>query len=400
MIDRLSRTRALRAGLGVGVLGAALVLAGCSSSSSSTPPDNSVTPSDTTPASGVPAAVQELVDAGYKGTFQAPPSTGPAAVKGKKVWVISCGQISQSCTDLATPAMEAGKAIGWDMTLFDGKLQPATWPQGINQAVAAGADGIITVAADCGNSKAALEAAKKAGVVLIGLAAFDCNDPNINAGAPVFSSQVLYSGIDSYGASYSEWAKMAVAWTIAQTDGQTQLISTTSPGFTVAKWHDAGVAAAIGMCPTCKLLETVGITPADQASGQAVQKMQVSLQKNADANALYGEVNGWYPGFISAAMKATNRTDLAATGAGCGAANLAEIKAGGPQTGCVAKSEAWEAWAGVDEMNRQFAQPGSAPVEQGLGFQIVDKDHNLPSGDSYVPPVDFRAAYQKVWNGG
>lgn len=400
MAHRLSadtRTR-WRLGLLAGAAGISLVLAGCSSSSSSA--DTSPTSTASGGASGVPASIQQLVDTGYEGTFQAPPAEGPAAVTGKKVWVISCGQISESCSDLANGAMEAGKAIGWDMTLFDGKLQPATWPQGINQAVGAGADGIITVAADCSNSKAALQEAKSAGIVTVGLAAFDCDDPHIQTGDSVFTASPKYTGIDSYGQSYAEWTRLTTAWMIAKTDGAMKLIMSQSPGFTVSAWHLDGQKQALDECPGCTVETTVDITGADQASGQAQQKIQVALQKYPDANAFYGMVNGWFPAFVNSAFTSTSVSMPAVGGPGCGKANIAAIKAGGPQTGCVAKSEDWEAWAGVDEMNRQFATPGSEPVDQGLGFQIVDADHNLPSGDEYVPPFDFRAAYKSVWQAG
>src|SRR6185295_2180788 len=37
------------------------------------------------------------VDQGYKGTFRQPPATGPAAQKGKNVWVISCSEALPGC---------------------------------------------------------------------------------------------------------------------------------------------------------------------------------------------------------------------------------------------------------------------------------------------------------------
>jgi hypothetical protein len=53
----------------------------------------------------------------------------------------------------------------------------------------------------------------------------------------------------------------------------------------------------------------------------------------------------------------------------------------------------------MDELNRQFASPGSAPVNEGLGFDIVDATHNLPSGDTWSSPYNFEADYEKIWSG-
>jgi ribose transport system substrate-binding protein len=55
-------------------------------------------------ADDVPAYVREaqkIVESGYKGNFDPPPSTGPAAVRGKKVWYISCGQAYAACSTAA-----------------------------------------------------------------------------------------------------------------------------------------------------------------------------------------------------------------------------------------------------------------------------------------------------------
>ncbi len=31
---------------------------------------------------------------------------------------------------------------------------------------------------------------------------------------------------------------------------------------------------------------------------------------------------------------------------------------------------------------------------------MVDKDHNLPASGDFVPPVDFKAEYEKAWGVG
>jgi ribose transport system substrate-binding protein len=48
-------------------------------------------------------------------------------------------------------------------------------------------------------------------------------------------------------------------------------------------------------------------------------------------------------------------------------------------------------------------KPEKIPNE-GFGYQIIDKDHNVPPSGPYVPlnmntkePVNFKAAYKKVW---
>ncbi len=58
----------------------------------------------------------------------------------------------------------------------------------------------------------------------------------------------------------------------------------------------------------------------------------------------------------------------------------------------------WTAWAAVDSLNSLFN--GTSPAESGLGWQLVDKTHNLPASGPFVPSVDFKAVYKKAWGVG
>jgi ribose transport system substrate-binding protein len=60
----------------------------------------------------------------------------------------------------------------------------------------------------------------------------------------------------------------------------------------------------------------------------------------------------------------------------------------------------WLGYAAADALNRAFAGQATK-VDSGLGFLIIDKDHNLPAqGQLWAPPVDFADAYRKAWAGG
>ena len=81
-------------------------------------------------ASSAPADQAFLDDAkatlerGYAGDYEDPPAEGPAAVKGKKVWYLSCGQAFEACVVQANAFKAAGDALGWDVTIQDGKADP------------------------------------------------------------------------------------------------------------------------------------------------------------------------------------------------------------------------------------------------------------------------------------
>ena len=63
---------------------------------------------------------------------------------------------------------------------------------------------------------------------------------------------------------------------------------------------------------------------------------------------------------------------------------------------CSAMSRSGEApRAAVDSMNSLFR--GEKPAFSGLGWQLVDATHNLPASGPWIPPVDFKAVYEKAW---
>src|SRR6185295_12144883 len=68
------------------------------------------------------AAAQAALDAAYKGTDRTPPQSATKPTPGKKVWIISPGQIGESASIPTNAAKEAGELIGWNMTLYDRKL--------------------------------------------------------------------------------------------------------------------------------------------------------------------------------------------------------------------------------------------------------------------------------------
>jgi len=386
----------------VALVAALTIIAACSSSSSNsssgtTPATGSA--SGTNSTSGVPAAVTALLDQGYKGTFKPPPTSGPQAAAGKSVWVISCGQISSACAEIADAAMQAGQALGWKMTLFDGKLDPTLYSQGILQAIAAHASGIFTVAVDCSIATSPLKQAKAAGIYTVGVSNFDCNDPLADTGPPLYSTYVKYTGINGYGTTYEDWKEYNAAWIIAQTDGKAKVINTYSPGYLVSDYQNMGFDKELKLCSGCSIVSNLGITAAEQAGSGAQEALQTAITQNADANAVQVGVAGWFGRFANAAIKSTGETSLAVSGDECDDPAIAAIKAGGPEQMCVARDFSWEAGAAMDELNRQFASPGSAPVDEGLGFEIVDKTHNLPSGSTWTAPYNYQAAYEAIWQG-
>ncbi|WP_137726547.1 sugar ABC transporter substrate-binding protein [Prescottella subtropica] len=372
------------------VAAAALLAAACSSNASSGTVDQEE-------ASAAYAANKELVAAAYEGTFTQPQSTGPAAQSGKRVSIISCGESISSCNVPAAAMKEAGQALGWNVTIFDGRAEPTNYANGIREAVAAGVDGIIGIATDCDKVGAPLQEAKSKGIAVMGYSAFDCDDPAIESGDPVFSTKVLFNGYESMSDYREEWGRRKAEWIIDATQGSAKVLLVNVPGNNLHGAAIKGFTEQLAECSTCSVVGTVDITVAETTKPVAGQKLEAALLKHADANALVVPNDAAFAAYASSALNSVPRT-LEVMGGECFSENLDMIRRGGPQNACVALPQEWQAWAVMDQMNRYFADPAAAPVDQGLGFQLVDDQHNLPDSGQWAPgDVDYKAAYKTVW---
>jgi len=209
-----------------------------------------------------------IVAEGYTGTITQPPATGPKAVKSKKLFVISCYQLLDSCKIPADSAQAAGKAMGWETTVVDGGLDAGKESDGIKQAISSHADAIILAGIDCAPVQASMQQAKQAGVKLVGLYSFDCDDKSIaNAGAPLFDYIQRVGALGSADSAIS-YGEIKAAYAISKLKGNVEAINTTSPNHTVLQYVAKGFKQQLAKCKTCHIATTVSFTDEDVLSGK------------------------------------------------------------------------------------------------------------------------------------
>lgn len=71
------------------------------------------------------------------------PTTGPKALKGKRVVIISDTQTNAGTAGVEAGAQEAAAAIGWKVQIIDGQNSATGWASAWEQAIALKPDGII-----------------------------------------------------------------------------------------------------------------------------------------------------------------------------------------------------------------------------------------------------------------
>jgi ribose transport system substrate-binding protein len=370
---------------------AAAALAGCGSDDEST---------STSAASGGGGSQEERYFAErlrelYAGTFRDPPTDGPRAARDRKLWIIPAGQVQGAGADATSAAAEAARRMGWDVTLFDGRFDPDRQLGGIRQAVATGADGILLYTIDCPTVQAGLEAARRADIPVVAMESFDCDE--LEPGAPS-----LYADYGTYATgTYAEWIEEygvnqadAVA---AQTDGRAKVLLFVETDLEATRRTARGFQRALRRCSGCEIVDTVEFTALDFGP-RLQQRAAQALLRHPDANVVVGPYDAPVVSGIAAAVRESGRSDRLFVMGGEGTLPAVELvrEDNGMDQGLGIPVQ-WEGLAGLDALNRMF-QGRPVAENTGMGVQLWDRERNLPpQGQRFRSPVDFRAAYYRMW---
>ena len=381
--------------VGVGAI-AALLLAGCGGGSETEAALDSapVAPA----ASGAASSGDGALAAQYKGTLREPDGSSRPIAKGKKVAILSAGQASISSSVPVAAAEAAAKAAGWTPVVYDVQLNPANAPGLVRQAIAAGVDGIILQAVDCPGAKGPLQEARAKGIEIVGIYSFDCNDPVFNATSepPLFTGRVNYGPqITDYGPFTESYGADQAKAVIEATGGKAKIIFFNSPSVTVLNYTGRGFKKEIEKCAECEIVAEIEFA-GSELSPNLQQKATTALLQNPDANVVKSPyTSATLLGIAPAVVQSGRASKMYVMGGEGFEPELNLLRAGqGVNAVNIAPSD-WTGWAAVDTLSSLF---NDTPVmDSGLGWQLVDKGHNLPKSGPFVPPVDFKAIYKKAW---
>jgi ribose transport system substrate-binding protein len=378
------------AGRPLGLLGlvaiAGLALSACSSSDDGG--------SGGRASGGDVAKYQRQLDALYKGTYRAP-SGGPVdPPPGKNVWIISTGQEIETAQNASAAMEEAGKTLGWDVTLLDGKFESSRQLSGIEQALADKADGIVLLYVDCAPVKAGIQQAKAAGVAVVGIESKDCS-PSLE------DHVVKYAGNEDFATWVAHrFGGTQAKWVIAKTKGEAKTIVTVETDlYTTAVTYDPGITAEFEKCKTCEIVDTIDFV-GSEFGPPLQQKIEQSLNQHPEANSFIAAYDAVLTGGGgAAALRASGRLDEIESMGGEGSVPGIELiynQAG--MDACSGIPTAWEGYGAIMGLARIFAGQDPERGNSGIGAQACDIDHNLPpKGESYQAPIDFVAEYRKLW---
>jgi ribose transport system substrate-binding protein len=355
-------------------------------------------PSAASPSTQALKNATVAVSRAFKGTNRNVDPTPRRAVPGKHVVIVSAGQASISAQIGVNAAVDAARAIGWRVEVYDAKLDPANYAPLVRQAIAAGVDGIFLAAIDCQAVQAPLAEARAAGIAVIGLGSYDCNDPH-GGGAKrgLFSAAINFGpGVKSAGAFSAAYGADQANYTIMKSKNQARIIVLQDPEFTTLYYTYQGFKRTIDRSHGSKIVSTLEITLADFTNNQVKPKIQAELLRHPEANWIkspftYATTLGIVP-----ALGANDR-HIAVMG-GEGFEPELDLIREGKITAVNIYLSPWVAWAGVDTMNSVFRH--EPPRASGVGWVLADQTHNVPASGEYEPAIDYQAQYRKVWGVG
>lgn len=389
MTPNFRRARAVR--LAACLSAIVLTAAACGDGDTGTDPSASGSASPSASESA-PSAIEAL----YAGTFKAPESTGPAAQKGKKVLVVNTGTQAPTGGEQATAVAEVGKILGWDVEVFDGKFEPATYQEGIRQAIAQKVDAIWLFAIDCPLVSAALQEAKAADIPVFGQEAADCADVDAS-GEKLFNDNLQY--VEGDFLAWGEALGAAQAdWIVSQVGEEANVIEFAVPSLIITQALSEGFQKRIAECTTCKVT-TVDIALADFGP-QLQSKFETALLRNSQANALAVSFDDLMTLGGAAAVTGSGRNSELQVIAGTGFdANNELIRTDAGQDAGYGYDISYETWASADMINRYFAGEPQAP--SGVGLSVYDRDNGLPpAGENFSTSIEYKSVYEGIWAAG
>lgn len=329
------------------------------------------------------AKAEEIAaEASAKQTVQ-PPSSGPKAVPEKSVFVIPCAMAAEGCGDPARHAMDAIKAIGWKGTLIDPQGDPSKEAAAVQQAISAGADGIILEAIDAQTILGPLQQAKAAGIPVVTFASVDQGS--------LFSQEIPDNK------EFEVEGKFLAAAMYGQAEGDLKMVMMTGTDSRVVTYRMAGTEKFVEECEAaggeCEILTQQNYTIPTIAT-TAPQLAVSTVRQQPEMTALWVGYDASAAGMIAALQSA----GLTQKGfAGAFDANLSQvemIREGGYQKFDAAIAPTWIGYAQVDSLNRTFA--GEETVDEGLKAKLLTEE-NVPASGPWKGDIDPVPAYLKIW---
>jgi ribose transport system substrate-binding protein len=311
--------------------------------------------------------------------------------KSFKLAAITCYSILHGCVSPAQGAQHAAEALGWDFQIYDGKGDPTVWGQRMDQAIANGADAIITVAVNGAAIKPQLAKAKKAGVIVVSTS---------NASAPGEQGFKLDTSpnLEAVGRAIADWM-------IVDSKGKAVMTPYLDKEFQSNISTEVGLLQEFKKCTSCTLKPTEHFVATDVPNNLG-PSTAAYMRQHTDVNYMHASYDPAATVQVPALLQAGLGDRLKMCSILGDAQNLKYIDEGKVQACDGAWDNEYEGWATVDQIIRLATHkplhvakgvPERFKYGENIPYVLLDKS-NLPEGDKdWTAPFDYISEYKKLW---
>jgi ribose transport system substrate-binding protein len=316
-----------------------------------------------------------------------PPNQGPAAQhEGGKIAYVAADLTNGGVNAVGQAVTEAAAAIGWHVTVLDGKGNVQGRTDALNQALAVQPMGIVLGGFDATEQAATIRQAADLGIPVVGWHAGPEPGPIPQAG--VFTN-VTTDPLDV--------AWLAAAYAVADSGGKAGVVILSDSQYQVAMRKAQAMRDYLELCAGCTVLSAED-SPISEADSRMPALVSSLLQRNGDRLGYLLGINGNYFGAAKAALRDAGKPvggppESVAAGDG-DAAEFQRIRTGDYQAATVAEPMILQGWQLVDELNRALA--GQRPSGFVAKPQLITSQ-NVPSGGVFDPTSGYREQYRQIW---
>jgi ribose transport system substrate-binding protein len=360
-----------------------LSAAACSSATGATS-ESSAAPTSDAAAACVESVTSKVEAARAEVDLLAP--TAPldlTAVAGRTIWFITV-TMNQFSSDMLVGVEEAAAAAGVDVMSFDGQGSTNRFTEGIEQAVAQDAAGIILVGIDPAVVSSAFAEAAAAGIPVQNTLN---SDPDDALPAGMYGN--LTSDFSGDGATVADWA-------LADSGCATDLAIIYSSSILVwKKMADAAQAEIEAECADCTVT-MLDVDLANVATDVGAQ-LQSALQRNPDINYLYPVWDSAVT-YVTPVVAAAGSSAKVLSRDGLDA-NVAWVQDGTQHLTVGTPPTGWLGWLSVDDLLR--AVTGAEAPGYVIPTRIIDSTTvgDGTTADIWPAYTDYQEAFTTAWQG-
>jgi ribose transport system substrate-binding protein len=317
------------------------------------------------------------------------PRSGPRAQAGKRIAVVAEDLRNGGIVGVVDGVVEAAKAIGWSVKIFDSRGTPDLRLKMLANALASRPNGLIIVGGDAHALLPGLEMFAERSIPIVGwhVAAHAGSVP----GTPV-AMNVATNPL--------EVARVTALAAVVQSGGHAGVVIFTDSNFQIAKDKADAMAAVVRACSGCTLLEVCDV-PISRSQELMPDTTRALLARYSKRWTYALAINDIYFDYAAPVLTqaGTPNTAIAMLSAGDGSESaFLRIRTGAFQTGTVAEPLNLHGWQLVDEMNRLFA--GKGVTGYVFPVHLVAADNIAADGGDrllYDPANGYRDIYRSIW---